>query len=381
MLGESTLPPQRRQRSRPVIPRAWRFDDDTWTRSEGDGDVLAVAGAAAAQTPETVQPAHDNLEPGTRTDDLGITIGIPVEHPGRRYPASHEFPTGPEIGERLPTFTLPNQQGRAHRLSRRSGRLEIDCGVLSLGGVVTVLPHAAGRAARQPGPLRGRRHPRLRHQLRPPGPAPGLRRAVRRTYDLLSDVDSAVIREFGILNTLVSPDDPEQAAGRSFHGVPFPGVYVTDEHGVVTEKFFHRHYATRESAGSIRDSALGEILARHEVPAVELGTDQVRISAFLSDTSLKFETQSTNLRAVRARRGPAHVWPAAAPTGTSPRGPPYRTRPGCEWGPRDTRRPTLGSSRSWGSRSTSTRGLSTSRFRRRRIPSCSTPGARTSRRS
>ena len=113
------------------------------------------------------------------------------------------------------------------------------------------------------------------------------------TYDLLSDADSAVIREFGILNTLISPDDPEQAAGRSFYGVPFPGVYVTDENGVVTEKFFHRHYATRESAGAIRDSALGEILARHEVPAIELGTDQVQISAFLSDTSLKFEIQST----------------------------------------------------------------------------------------
>jgi len=68
---------------------------------------------------------------------------------------------------------------------------------------------------------------------------------------------------------------------------------VTDENGVVTEKFFHRHYATRESAGAIRDSALGEILARHEVPAIELGTDQVQISAFLSDPSLKFETQST----------------------------------------------------------------------------------------
>ncbi len=113
------------------------------------------------------------------------------------------------------------------------------------------------------------------------------------TYDLLSDADSAVIREFGILNTLISPDDPEQAAGRSFYGVPFPGVYVTDENGVVTEKFFHRHYATRESAGTIRDSALGEILARHEVPAVELGTDQVKISAFPSDPAMQFETQST----------------------------------------------------------------------------------------
>ena len=74
--------------------------------------LLLVAVAAAAQTPGTVQPAHESLEAGTRTDDLGITIGIPVEHPGRRYPASHEFPTGPEVGERLPEFSLANQQGR-----------------------------------------------------------------------------------------------------------------------------------------------------------------------------------------------------------------------------------------------------------------------------
>ena len=65
-----------------------------------------------AQVAGPVKPAHEGLEPGTRTDDLGITIGIPVEHPGRRYPASHEFPSGPEIGDRLPAFSLPNQQGR-----------------------------------------------------------------------------------------------------------------------------------------------------------------------------------------------------------------------------------------------------------------------------
>ena len=74
--------------------------------------LLVVTGTASAQTPEAVQPANQSLEAGARTDDLGITIGIPVEHPGRRYPASQQFPTGPEIGERLPTFSLPNQQGR-----------------------------------------------------------------------------------------------------------------------------------------------------------------------------------------------------------------------------------------------------------------------------
>ena len=113
------------------------------------------------------------------------------------------------------------------------------------------------------------------------------------TYDLLADIDSEVIKTFGILNTLIEPDDPERSsAGRGFYGMPFPGVYVTDGNGVVTEKFFHRHYGTRESAGAIRDSALGEILVRHEVPVVELTNEQVKISAFTSDPSLQFETQT-----------------------------------------------------------------------------------------
>jgi hypothetical protein len=74
--------------------------------------LLMAVGMASAQTQGAVRPAHDSLEPGTRTDDLGITIAIPVEHPARRYPASHEFPTGPGVGERLPAFSLPNQRGR-----------------------------------------------------------------------------------------------------------------------------------------------------------------------------------------------------------------------------------------------------------------------------
>ena len=83
------------------------------------------------------------------------------------------------------------------------------------------------------------------------------------TYDLLSDVGSVVIRRFGILNTLIDPEDPR--AG-DFYGIPFPGTYVADEFGVVTEKFFSRHYATRESAGTILDKALGKVLLHEESP-------------------------------------------------------------------------------------------------------------------
>ena len=74
--------------------------------------LLLGSGIARGQAPDTVRPAHEALEAGARTDDLGITVQIPASHPGRRYPASHEFPTGPAIGERLPEFALPNQDGR-----------------------------------------------------------------------------------------------------------------------------------------------------------------------------------------------------------------------------------------------------------------------------
>ena len=66
---------------------------------------------AAAQSAQ-VRGAHEGMSPGEKTDDLGITVPMAsVDFPARRYPATHEFPTGPAIGERLPEFTLPNQNG------------------------------------------------------------------------------------------------------------------------------------------------------------------------------------------------------------------------------------------------------------------------------
>jgi hypothetical protein len=103
-----------------------------------------------------------------------------------------------------------------------------------------------------------------------------------------------VIKRFGILNPTIEPDSPEQGPGqRGFYGLPFPGAYVVAADGTVTDKFFHRHYATRTSAGTIRDSAIGDILARHEVPVAELADEHVGVSAFLADPALKFEYTST----------------------------------------------------------------------------------------
>jgi len=73
-------------------------------------NICSTADAQDLSSP--VRGAHEGMAADERTDDLGITVPLaPVHHPGRRYPATHEFATGPEVGERLPKFTLPNQRG------------------------------------------------------------------------------------------------------------------------------------------------------------------------------------------------------------------------------------------------------------------------------
>ncbi len=94
-------------------------------------------------------------------------------------------------------------------------------------------------------------------------------------FSLLSDTDSAVIRSFGILNTLIQPEDIP------FHGIPYPGTYLVDEAGVIREKFFPRHLANRASAETVVDSALGKILMGDDEPRASGGDDAVRITAFV----------------------------------------------------------------------------------------------------
>ncbi len=114
------------------------------------------------------------------------------------------------------------------------------------------------------------------------------------TYNLLSDADSATIKRFGILNTLIEEDNPiKTAAGRSYYGIPFPGVYVINQQGVVTEKFFNRSYSTRNSAGTILNSALGEVLKPEAEETAEFSAEQIKFSAFLADPELKLEYSST----------------------------------------------------------------------------------------
>ena len=71
------------------------------------------------------------------------------------------------------------------------------------------------------------------------------------TFTMLSDPDSQVIESFGILNTLIPPDD------HPWYGIPFPGAYVVDERGIVTTKFFEHNFAVRPGPEQLLAAALG----------------------------------------------------------------------------------------------------------------------------
>jgi hypothetical protein len=63
-------------------------------------------------------------------------------------------------------------------------------------------------------------------------------------YPMLSDPDSKMIRDFGILNESVPK-------GTAFYGVPYPGTYVVNAQGVVQAKYFETDYKDRYTAGNI----------------------------------------------------------------------------------------------------------------------------------
>lgn len=80
------------------------------------------------------------------------------------------------------------------------------------------------------------------------------------TFPLLSDPDYEVIERFGILNTLIDPDD------HPWYGIPFPGTYVTDADGVITAKFFENNLFLRANSDQLLRAALGEEIELEPLP-------------------------------------------------------------------------------------------------------------------
>ncbi len=127
------------------------------------------------------------------------------------------------------------------------------------------------------------------------------------TYPVLSDADSAVIRSFGILSTLIDPDEP-------LYGLPFPGSYLTDEAGRVTAKFFNRRYQEREAPEIVFHDGLALPVDTSGHPAAK---DEAGISAILASPTLTFQQKTAILVRIDLRSG-LHVYGQPIPAGYIP---------------------------------------------------------------
>lgn len=128
---------------------------------------------------------------------------------------------------------------------------------------------------------------------------------------MLSDEGSKVIREFGILNTLVNPDET------THYGIPFPGSYLTDADGRVTDKFFHREYQVRETATTVLSSGFDLPVDIGSFTHVETEHDGVKLSVALGATELHFMQHADLYVDIDLDEG-LHVYGQTVPDGYVP---------------------------------------------------------------
>ena len=93
-------------------------------------------------------------------------------------------------------------------------------------------------------------------------------------FPMLSDPDSKIIRELGILNETIPKDNP-------FFGVPYPGTFVLDASGVITAKYFEDDYRQRFTSADILSHQFGVIPTAAKT---EVQGKQLRLTATASNS-------------------------------------------------------------------------------------------------
>jgi peroxiredoxin len=147
----------------------------------------------------------------------------------------------------------------------------------------------------------------------------------RIAYPLLSDVGSATIKRYGILNTVVEealgPNGKDPAvladlqryatvtqASERLRGIPFPGTFLLDRQGRVTARFFEDYYWERNTVSNMM---LRMGAARTPVAAIQASTAHLNLKAYPSDPSASLGTRFSLVVDVTPKRG-IHVYAPGA---------------------------------------------------------------------
>ena len=131
------------------------------------------------------------------------------------------------------------------------------------------------------------------------------------TFPMLADVESRVIKDFGILNTLVRSDETE------YYGIPYPGTYLVERDGRVAGKFFNREYQVRETSATMLSSGFHLQLDPQSTVRDKAGTESVEVSAVLNATELHPRQRADLYITLEVGRG-LHVYGPDVPPGYVP---------------------------------------------------------------
>jgi hypothetical protein len=138
------------------------------------------------------------------------------------------------------------------------------------------------------------------------------------TFSLLSDEGSVVIRRLGLLNEQVRQHHEfygvqwrEDAAG-----VPYPGAFLLDERGIITEKRFISSYRMRETGAGLLEVGFGVEAAAHGPEARARG-EGLAVRAYLDSDTYR-TMQRLRLTVELAIEPGLHVYARPVPEGFVP---------------------------------------------------------------
>lgn len=137
-------------------------------------------------------------------------------------------------------------------------------------------------------------------------------------YTLLSDESSRVIRSLGLLNRHIQEQAAHYGATvREHHqGVPYPGMFMLDEHGVIVEKRFEQSYRVRPQAAALVED---RVMSDGSGPGVRATarTHEIAATAWIAQATYR-PYQRVDLRLDVAVAPGLHVYGRPIPDGYTP---------------------------------------------------------------
>ena len=108
------------------------------------------------------------------------------------------------------------------------------------------------------------------------------------TYALLSDEGSKVIRALGLFNENVFEHHAAYGVPKRDQcwGVPYPGVFLLDEHGYVLQKRFQQSYRERETGVAVLERGFGLTSSVHGTP-IRAQAEGVQVAAHLDSPTYR----------------------------------------------------------------------------------------------